>query len=265
MRAHGLNVDDLADDRELLKVLVRSALDGQLHARFGRTAHAVDSFFQGEALDRSVVDARDQIAGHQPGARRRRIVDRAHDLDQAVLHHDFEAEAAEFLALHAGLEVLQRLGIKIVRMRIERRQHAVDRRFDHLLVVGLLDIAVADLVENLGEDRQPVVGADPCGVQRPLRNAGQRRAGHDSIRKVGESSLHRMTLGSAPWVRLHQFGLAAPGWPGSDGAADAAGAAGASVFAGAASALTAGSGCFTPCNRSIAACNCLSSFSSGGT
>src|SRR5271156_6432717 len=142
-------------------------------------------------------------------------------------------------------------------MRIERRQHAVDRRFEHLLVVGLLDVVVPDLVENLGEDPEPVVGADPGGVQGLLRNARQHHAGHDSIREVGESSLHRMTLGSRRWFWLHQFGLAAPGWPASDGAADAAGAAGASVFAGAASALTAGSGCFTPCNRSMAACKCL--------
>src|SRR5208282_4019257 len=147
-------------------------------------------------------------------------------------------------------------------MRIERRQHAVDRRLDHLFVVGLLDIAVADFVEYLGKDRQLLVRPAACGAQRALRSAGQHDAGRHSIRKVGESFLHRLTLGSAPWVRPHQFGLAAPGWPASDGAADAAGA---SVFAGAASALTAASGCFTPCNRSTAATSCLSSFSSGGT
>ena len=70
--------------------------------------------FRRQALDGRIVDAGDQIAGHHPGARRGRIVDRAHHLDEAALHHHFEAEAAEFLALHAALEVLQGLRIEIV-------------------------------------------------------------------------------------------------------------------------------------------------------
>jgi hypothetical protein len=79
-----------------------------------RTAHLVDRFLQRQALDGRIVDAGDQIAGHHPGARRRRIVDRAHHFDETALHHHFEPEAAEFLALHAALEVLQRLRIKII-------------------------------------------------------------------------------------------------------------------------------------------------------
>ncbi len=152
-------MDDLAHDRELFDVPVRSALDGQPDRRLGRTAHLVDRFLQAQTLDGRIVDARDQIAGQHPGARSRRIVDRPHDLDQAALHHHLEAEAAEFLALHAGLEVLQGLGIEIVRMRVERRQHAVDRRLDHLLVVRLLGVVVAHLVEHFGEERELVVRA----------------------------------------------------------------------------------------------------------
>ena len=52
-------------------------------------------------------------------------------LDHAVLHRDFDAEPAEFAAgLH--LHVAEMLRIEIGRMRIERGQHAVDRRLDQL-------------------------------------------------------------------------------------------------------------------------------------
>ena len=191
MRAHRLNMDDLADDRELLDVPFRSALDGQLDRRLGRTAHLVDRFLERKALDRRVVDAGDQIAGHQAGARRGRIVDRAHHLDQPIFHHHFEAQAAEFLALHAALEVLQGFGIEIVRMRVERRQHAVDRRLDHLLVVRLLGVVVAHLVEHLGEQRELVARAGAGGAQRIVRGADQHNAGGDSVGKIGETFSHR--------------------------------------------------------------------------
>ena len=128
MRAHRLHVNDLADDRVFLRLLVGAALDEQPHARLRRPAHLVDRLLQREALDGRVVDAGDEVARHESGAGGRRVVDRAHDLDEAVLHHDLEPEAAEFLALHAGLEILQRLGVEIGRMRIERGEHAVDRR-----------------------------------------------------------------------------------------------------------------------------------------
>ena len=260
MGAHRLNMDDLANDRELFEIMGRSALDGQLHRRFGRTAHLVDRFPQGKTLDGRVVDARDQISRQHARARRGRIVDRAHDLDQAVLHHHLEAKAAEFLALHAGLEVLESLGVEIVRMRVERRQHAVDRRLDHFLVVRLLGIVVAHFVEHFGEERELFVRARGGGAQHAVGGADQDNAGRDSIRQVGETFLHRETLGSP-----HQFGLAGAVWPGSEGVADAAGAAGGSVFTGAASAFTAGSGYLTPWRRSIAAISWLSFFSSGGT
>src|SRR5206468_12549173 len=69
--------------------------------------------------------------------------DRRHDLDQAFLHRDFDAEAAEFTA-RGDLHVAEALGVHVARMRIEPGQHAVDRRFDELGVVGLLDVVGAD-------------------------------------------------------------------------------------------------------------------------
>ena len=185
----------------------------------GLAAHLVDRFLERKALDRRVVDAGDQIAGHHAGARRRRIVDRAHHLDQPALHHHFEAKAAEFLALHAALEVLQGLGIEIVRMRVERRQHAVDRRLDHFLVVGLLGVIVAHFVEHFGKERELVVRAGAGGAQRIVRGADQHNAGGDSIGKIGETFPHRRTLSSivrverinSAWRESSGPGRSAPG------------------------------------------------------
>jgi hypothetical protein len=53
---------------------------------------------QAHALHRLAVDAHDQVAGLHAGALRRRVVDRGDDLDEAVLHADLDAEAAELAA-----------------------------------------------------------------------------------------------------------------------------------------------------------------------
>ncbi len=127
VRAHRLHVDDLANDREFLAVLGRRRDDRQPDRGLGGPAHAVDRLLQRQALNRRIVDFDDQVARHHAGARRGRVVDRADDLDEPAFLHHLEAEAAEFLALHRGLEFVERLGIEIVRMRIERGEHAVDR------------------------------------------------------------------------------------------------------------------------------------------
>ena len=176
MRAHRLNVDNLADDRELLNVPFRSALNSQLDRGVGLAPHLVYRFLERKALDRRVVDPGDQIASQQPGARRGRIVDWAHHLDQPIFHHHFEAQATEFLALHAGLEVLQGFRIEIIRMRVEGRQHAVDRRLDHLLVVRLLGVIVAHFVEHFAQTAR---ACRSCwSRRRAARRARRRPARH---------------------------------------------------------------------------------------
>ena len=119
--------------------LLGPRLTVSLTGRLGGTAHAVDRLLEGEALDRGVVDLDDQVAGQQAGARRRRIVDRADDAHETAVLHHLQPEAAEFLAPHRGLEFVELLGIEIVRMRIERGEHAVDGRLGHLRLVGLVD------------------------------------------------------------------------------------------------------------------------------
>ena len=107
-----------------------------------------------------------------------RVVDRRDDLDEAVFLRDLDAETAE-LALGLGPHVLEALGVKVARMRIERRQHAVDRGLDELLLVGLLDIVGAHLVENVAEQAEMLVGVG--AMRRALERQAAARACWPSV------------------------------------------------------------------------------------
>ena len=97
-----------------------------------------------------------------PALGRRRVVDRRHDLDQAVLHRDLDAEAAE-LAAGLHLHFLEALGVHVARMRIERSEHAVDGGLDQLLFIRRLDIVGAHAVEHVAEQIELLVG---IGIRR---------------------------------------------------------------------------------------------------
>jgi hypothetical protein len=105
------------------------------------------------ALDRSVVELDDEVAGLDPGARRRRVVYGRDHLDESILHAHFDAEAAE-LALGADLQLLERFLVQVGGVRIEAGQHAVDGLGDELLVLDRLDIVALDPAEDLGEGAQ---------------------------------------------------------------------------------------------------------------
>ena len=143
-------MNDVAGDLHLEGIIDALAHDGKRDRRVDRPAHLLDRLLQGEAEDLLFIEMGDEVAAHDTGARGRRVLDRLHDLDDAVLHRDFDAETAEFAAgLH--LHVAEMLGIEIGRVGIERGQHAVDRRLDQLGILGLLDIVGADPLQHLAE------------------------------------------------------------------------------------------------------------------
>ena len=113
------------------------------------------------------------VRGLDAGAEGRRVVDRRYDLDQAVLHRDLDAEAAE-LASGLDLHLLEALGVEVAGMRVEGGEHAVDGVLDQLLVRRFLDIVGADLLEDVAEQPQLLVGVR---VVRAL-GAGWESVGH---------------------------------------------------------------------------------------
>ncbi len=136
-----------------------------LTVRVDFAAHLVDRVVEGHALDVRAVDGADEVAREDAGFRRRSVVDRSDDLDEAVLLHDLDAEAAEGAArLH--LHVGEALGVHVARMRVERGEHAADRRLDHFLVVGLFDIISADFFENIAEQIEVAVDVGGGGHRR---------------------------------------------------------------------------------------------------
>ena len=129
--AHRTDLDHLAGELDLERLLGLLALDLERHRRIDRAAHLVDGLVEVEPLNLLAVDLGDDVVGEDARPRGRRIVDRRDDLDEAVLHRDLDAEAAEFAA-GLDLHVAEALGVHVARMRIERGQHAVDGRFDQL-------------------------------------------------------------------------------------------------------------------------------------
>jgi hypothetical protein len=176
--ADRLDFHDRPGQRHLERLLV-AALDGELDAGIDGTAHLVDRLGEREAHDRLAVKLDDEVAGLDPGARRRGVVDRRHHLYEAVLHGDFDAEAAEFAAgLH--LHLVEALGVEIARVRVEGGEHAVDGILHQLLVGHLLDIVGADLFEDVAEQPQLLIGVRIVVVLRGRRQAeGHQECGRD--------------------------------------------------------------------------------------
>ena len=103
-----------------------------------------------------VVDLDDQVAGLDAGAERGRVLDRRDHAHDAVLDADLDAEAAE-LALRADLQLLERVGVQEVGVRVEPADHAVDGLADQLVVGDGLDVVALDLAEDRGQELQVLV------------------------------------------------------------------------------------------------------------
>ena len=159
---------------------------------------------------------RDDVVGHDAGLGGGRLVDRRDHLHEAFFHRDFDAETAEFAAgLH--LHVAEALGVHEARMRIEAGQHAVDRGFDQLAVVGLFDVVGAHALEHVAEQIELPIGVG--GPRRLRAHAGKDRSrlsGEQSQRHTGDhSEENQESLAHHP--RTFSLSLVAHHGPGSTG------------------------------------------------
>ena len=150
--------------------------------------------------------------GTDAGLGGRRVVDRRHHLDDAVLHGDFDAEAAE-LALGLDLHVLVGLGVHVARMRVERGQHAVDGVLDQRLLVDRLDIVAPHALEHVAEQIELLIelalvaAARPWGRSLSCDHAGKARGAARKARIAAAEARRRRVIGLLSGCR----GLRPPG------------------------------------------------------
>ena len=150
---HAADLDHCARQRNDDGLIDALAHDGELDRRARLAAHALDRVVERHALDRCLVELDDEIARFDARLESRGVLDGRHNLHEAVFHADLDPEPPEF-ALGADLEVLETLGVEVGRMRIQPRQHAIDRFGNEFLVVYRLDVIALDAGEHIGERTQ---------------------------------------------------------------------------------------------------------------
>ena len=121
--------------------------DVQAHLGIRFATHALDSVIERQALDGSVVDLGDQVAGLETRTESGRAFDGGDDLDQPVFHGDLDADANE-LAGSAFLEFFVGFLVEVLGVRVQAGDHAGDGVGDQLLVADLLHVIGLDQAED---------------------------------------------------------------------------------------------------------------------
>src|ERR1700704_4022757 len=214
LRAHRAHPDDVAHDRHLERLVEALAHDLEADLGVDLAAHLFDGLIEGEALDGFVVEMGDDVAGANARLGGRSLVDRRHDLDQALFLRDLDAQPAE-LAARLDLPVAEALRVHVARMRIEPVEHPVDGRLDQLGVVRLFDIVRAHPFEDVAEQTELAVGIRPRRLgARADRRHGRlgRKQGHGGACRRAhenqESLAHHPRTFSLSGVAHHGFGSA---------------------------------------------------------
>ncbi len=130
-------------------------------------------------------------------AGRRRLINRGDDLHDTVFLGDLDPQPA-ILAFGLLAHLLEVARIQEARMRVERRQHPVDRAFQKLLVVHLLDILGAHALEDVHQLVELAIGLGI--VRRSVRC--RRRHGQET----GDRQ-HRGDLEKSLCATHHMFRL----------------------------------------------------------
>ena len=150
------DLDEIANNGDIERLLL-AALYLDCHFRANLAAQPFHRLGQLHADDGFIINGNQVILGLQASVRGWRVIDRRDDLDHALFHCDLDTKAAKasFCLLLHFREVL---GIEEGRMRVERGQHAGDRRLDKFAVLDLVDIALADTLEDVTEQPELTIG-----------------------------------------------------------------------------------------------------------
>ena len=97
-----MHLNDFARQREFDGLAFTLAQDGQLDLCFRLAAHAFHGVGQRQSLNQRIVELENQVAGFDASTISRRVLDWRNNLDEPVLHADFDAQPAK-LALSAHL------------------------------------------------------------------------------------------------------------------------------------------------------------------
>jgi hypothetical protein len=181
-RANGRQADAVADDRDVEGFVRAFAHNGDDDFRAHGPAHQVDRLFQRQTQQRLTVHMGDEIARLDAGLHRRGVVHRRDDAHEAVFLRHLDAEAAE---LAAGLN-LHRVEIarrQVAGMRVERGQHAVDRRLDQRAFVDLFDVVGADALEHVAEQVELLVDGGVARLFLRKERPGHLRAEDNAASK----------------------------------------------------------------------------------
>ena len=114
----------------------------------------------------------------------RRVVDGGDHLEEAVLHADLDAHAAE-LAAGADAQLAVVLFVQVARVRVEAVQHALDGLLEELLVGHALDVVALDAAEHLGEHPQVLERHVPALGRGRRAGRGARTEGEDRPDQTG--------------------------------------------------------------------------------
>ena len=168
------HLDEVPGDSDLQRLFLPFPDDGQSDVSAWLAAHAADRLAEGQALHRRLVQANDQVPRLDARLLRRRVVYGGDDLDEAVLHAHFDAQAAEL----AGGAFLQRqisLLVQVGRMGIQPLQQTLDGAFQQVGVSQFFHIVLFDLGEHFREGSDLI---DRQGLRRRLLLLGGGETGH---------------------------------------------------------------------------------------
>jgi len=149
--------------------------------RPGRPLEALDGVGEPHVARARAVDGEHPVTGRDAGALGRRVRDGRDDHELIALHPQLDPHPIE-LARRLFLERPVHLGSHELAVRIEPRHHPLDGAVHQILLLHLLDVAVLDVGEDVGEHVQRAVGLTAVAASRAggvvHREAGEEGCAH---------------------------------------------------------------------------------------